>query len=461
MNKKCLAGIIFLCLTLSFSPTLFAQCPTGDVILSSQAEVDSYVANYSACTSLPGSLTIGDNTPPISFSDITDISGLSNLTSIGQDLSISANPLLTSLAGLNNITTVGMTAEILDNDNLINIDALNSVATIGRNLKIEGNDALTTISGLNDLYVNFTLTVINNASLVTITGLNNFTTDRGIIIAENPNLMSITGLNNHDPGLAIAIMDNISLVDVSGLSVINPARLVIKGNHILDVCTADGICDIISLPLSHDIDDNGPNCSTIADIEDQCLLALPVSLISFEANKNGSNIQLNWETAQERNNAGFFIQYSNDAQNWIDISFVNGQVNSDRINAYSFLHTNVTGSKNYYRLKQMDIDGQYSLSEVQLVRFDLSINDRQIAQVFPNPSSGSINIQFEPTKNSNSILLLSDSRGQLVWQKQLLADKNPSVIFEQLDLPQNQLYFLLIQTGQESQVIKIQTIDLD
>lgn len=81
---------------------LNAQCPPGDVILSSQAEVDAFVADYPNCTEIAGNMLIGsltDNT------DIIDISGLSPLTAIEGSLSIDSNVSLTSLTGLDQLTS--------------------------------------------------------------------------------------------------------------------------------------------------------------------------------------------------------------------------------------------------------------------------------------------------------------------------------------------------------------------
>jgi hypothetical protein len=82
-----------------------AQCPVGEVILSSQTDVNAFVAEYSECTEIDGALTIeildGDDT-------VEDLSGLNNLTTINGSLSIygmndAGNPV--SLQGMENITS--------------------------------------------------------------------------------------------------------------------------------------------------------------------------------------------------------------------------------------------------------------------------------------------------------------------------------------------------------------------
>ncbi len=100
---------IALILTFSFlsflTINLIAQCPDGDVVLLTQSEVDAFVAQYPNCDSIDGSLIIGDNTPPYTPSDITDISGLSMIELLGKGLYIYYNPFLESLNGLQNITS--------------------------------------------------------------------------------------------------------------------------------------------------------------------------------------------------------------------------------------------------------------------------------------------------------------------------------------------------------------------
>jgi len=66
----------------------------------SQEQIDNFQTNHPSCTEIEGYVVIsGDN--------ITNLNGLSVLTSIGGYLSIEANDALTSLSGLDNVTTIG------------------------------------------------------------------------------------------------------------------------------------------------------------------------------------------------------------------------------------------------------------------------------------------------------------------------------------------------------------------
>src|SRR5690606_34312116 len=82
-----------------FAFTTLSQCPTGDVNLFSQAYVNNFATNYPNCTEVSGELTIQG-------ANITDLTPLSNIQSIGGYLFINNNSQLTNLDGLSNLTQI-------------------------------------------------------------------------------------------------------------------------------------------------------------------------------------------------------------------------------------------------------------------------------------------------------------------------------------------------------------------
>jgi len=122
------------CLFLCFFALIFcndsirAQCPQGDVILTTQAEVDDFAATYPSCTYINGRLSIGDSDFD---SDITDLSNLPPIESISSSLYIIKNPTLTDLIGLENVTSIGDYLLISDNDTLADLSDLENVTSIG------------------------------------------------------------------------------------------------------------------------------------------------------------------------------------------------------------------------------------------------------------------------------------------------------------------------------------------
>ena len=85
---------------------------------------------------------------------------------------------------------------------------------------------------------------------------------------------------------------------------------------------------------------------------------LPIELIDWSGyNKNGVN-NLTWATASEINNDYFLIERSIDGINWDRIGTMEGAGNSNTGIVYDFDDTEFQDSLNYYRLSQVDFDGQ-------------------------------------------------------------------------------------------------------
>ena len=95
-------------------------------------------------------------------------------------------------------------------------------------------------------------------------------------------------------------------------------------------------------------------------------ITLPVDLISFEAEREGDNIKLNWSTASEENNDYFEIQKSYDGEVFTPIGYVDGAGNSNAVLEYNY--TDSETGKAYYRLKQLDYDGEFEYSDIVVAK---------------------------------------------------------------------------------------------
>ncbi|MCH6232698.1 T9SS type A sorting domain-containing protein [Cognataquiflexum rubidum] len=122
----------------------------------------------------------------------------------------------------------------------------------------------------------------------------------------------------------------------------------------------------------------------------QSFRILPVEFISFSAEflEENRKVQLTWETGKEWNNSHFEIQRSVDyAKNWENIGLVNGAGWSDIPSGYFFTDEKLplAGGLVYYRLRQVDFDGQFSFSKTISVKFPAVLNMGNSWRVFPNP----------------------------------------------------------------------------
>jgi len=87
--------------------------------------------------------------------------------------------------------------------------------------------------------------------------------------------------------------------------------------------------------------------------------------------------------------------YSTDLVNWKTIGVLNSKGNTEELNSYFLLH-NRTNTANYYKLKQVDNDGKYAFSDIQVVKFNSEVSN---VVVYPNPSAGIVNIQNATNAN--------------------------------------------------------------
>ena len=96
-----------------------------------------------------------------------------------------------------------------------------------------------------------------------------------------------------------------------------------------------------------------------------CASPLPIELISFTGERIKCNENsIKWSTASEINNDYFEINRSSDAINFNKIGEVNGAGNSTQILSYFFIDLNPPASLNYYRLKQIDYNGNNEISSI-------------------------------------------------------------------------------------------------
>ncbi|MDA9773889.1 T9SS type A sorting domain-containing protein [Saprospiraceae bacterium] len=110
--------------------------------------------------------------------------------------------------------------------------------------------------------------------------------------------------------------------------------------------------------------------------------ALPVEWLSFSVRKSSNVAIIEFSTATEISNSHFMIQKSNDGINYDNISRIEGAINSLSISKYNYSDRAINKGINYYRIMQVDLNGESSYSTVR------NISGGEIEEdivVFPNP----------------------------------------------------------------------------
>jgi hypothetical protein len=148
-----------------------------------------------------------------------------------------------------------------------------------------------------------------------------------------------------------------------------------------------------------------------------------VELISFEAFENDDKVLLKWETASEKNNAGFNILRStvNDGE-FVKINKELIQTNDKGI--YKFIDEDVElGKVYYYILQSVDINGEIKSHKTISVTLKTP-RDYALYQNYPNPFNPVTNIRFDLPKNDKVMLKIYNILGQEV--KTLINDELPA-----------------------------------
>lgn len=129
---------------------------------------------------------------------------------------------------------------------------------------------------------------------------------------------------------------------------------------------------------------------------------LPVTLLSFKAAKENTQINLDWSTTSEVNSDRFEIEHSLNGKQWNLIGSVASGVQSKIKLNYHFSHENPSDGNNYYRLKMVDKDETFAFSSIKNVEFE-NVN----LEIYPNPVADLLTIKMGNWSNVNTIQLIN------------------------------------------------------
>ncbi len=181
---------------------------------------------------------------------------------------------------------------------------------------------------------------------------------------------------------------------------------------------------------------------------------LPVELLSFTGRKVDRVVKLDWTTVTEQNNEGFEILKSSDGRDWDIIGWVDGNGTATQTIDYTFIDKFPFIGENYYRLKQIDHDGQFEFSNIIIVN---NIGGKAAINVLPNPTPGPFSVAVENPKNEKMKISLFDSAGQIIYESGLI--ENEMMWRKDFDLMPKEMYFISVQIGEEILTEKILVIN--
>jgi hypothetical protein len=202
-------------------------------------------------------------------------------------------------------------------------------------------------------------------------------------------------------------------------------------------------CNSVSIQI------NGPgitnqtiNCSTA--------VPLPIQLVYFSGSSLANGITLNWQTLTEKNNERFEIEKSVNGINWQVLENIAGSGTSVQLKNYSFLDLKALNGVNYYRLKQIDFDGQFKYSEIIYVFH--SFEKPFCSVVWPNPFHSKFNFEIQASEPGKAVYRLFNELGIITQEKSLSYYKGKSEIEITIDDDRKGFYLLEIIFDDENKV---------
>lgn len=175
---------------------------------------------------------------------------------------------------------------------------------------------------------------------------------------------------------------------------------------------------------------------------------LPVEFITINATPTEyRSIDIEWSTASELNCSHFIVERMNSHQKWDSLGITKGSGTSNTANHYLFTDQQPISGTSYYRVRQVDYDGDTSYSPI----FSVQLLKNELVAI-PNPSSGYfiIHIPNSQTSNTSSPINVYNQVGEMVLQKHI--DKKNQVSIDLSHLPSG--IYMLEYSGKVIRLMK-------
>lgn len=179
---------------------------------------------------------------------------------------------------------------------------------------------------------------------------------------------------------------------------------------------------------------------------------LPVVLLSFTGNCENEQVTLNWSTASEHQSAYFEVEKSRNGIDWAVVKTIPAAGNSIEKLNYTFLDENSNTDYSYYRLTQVDENGDSEMFNTILVSCDASSN---LFQTLPNPSDASFQVLVSnKSLVGKATIKIVDTKGRVVSTREVQVEEGTNLFY----LNENRapgIYYISISNGNVStEVVK-------
>ena len=246
----------------------------------------------------------------------------------------------------------------------------------------------------------------------------------GSFFLDSLNRVDPTDPCNPLPGTSTKDTVSIRAVEDAGISptdYIGGFEVIIMGEDIAAPSTRD---DGSEMDGDDDIISNA-NTSTNAILQskimgftvDGCVfnpIILPVDFLYFTAKETRNQAALEWKTANIVNHSHYEVEWSRDGRSFVTLGKVESGTETNGVFTHEFTHISPEHGLNYYRIKQLDFNGKYAYTDIEVVAIDRLVT--QLSAVYPNPTNDEINIEFLEPKSEEIAIELYSIHGEILSQ---------------------------------------------
>ena len=196
----------------------------------------------------------------------------------------------------------------------------------------------------------------------------------------------------------------------------------------------------LTMPFPH----FSPTASTTQRVAGTgCLSAcsLPVKWLKLTGDRlNDSLCSVQWETTNEMNNLGFYVERSTgNTDNFHTVGFVAASPKADPVLHYDFPDANSYNGTTFYRLRQVDVNQQFSYSKTVAVK---GYTRAEGLVVYPNPVQSTLQASVTATMAGMADFIILDANGKIILQRRQALQKGANLFRWETGMLANGTYLI-------------------
>lgn len=185
---------------------------------------------------------------------------------------------------------------------------------------------------------------------------------------------------------------------------------------------------------------------------------IAMSLLTFDAEVQGSTVELKWITVNEIENESFTIERSIDGVNFEPIGTKPGAGNSNDVLSYQFRDAKARVGTNYYRVKLTNASGETEYSMITPVNIeDATAESVKIESPQPNPFDKEFEVSYSVPQEGKAVLKLMNLKGEILHTEEVACNKQTEQHFRFKAEPELKpgVYFFQVAQNESSDQVKL------